>query len=64
MLREITKFLEEAVGFNVHDMIRNAYLATRAEMSEAERKQFYDRYIKNMRLVIDKDGNVWVALGQ
>ena len=36
------KFLEEAVSFNVHDMLRNAYLATRAEMSEAERKQFYD----------------------
>lgn len=64
MLREITKFLEEEVSFNVHDMLRNAYLATRAEMSEAERKQFYDRYIKNMRLVIDKDGNVSVALEQ
>ena len=64
MQREITKFLEEAVSFNVHDMLRNAYLATRAEMSDAEKKQFYDRYIKNMRLVIDKDGNVSVALGQ
>lgn len=64
MQREITRFLEEAVRLNVHDMLRNAYLATRAEMSEAEKKQFYDRYIKNMRLVIDKDGNVSVALGQ
>ena len=56
--------LQQAVRLNVHDMLRNAYLATRAEMSEAEKKQFYDRYIKNMRLVIDKDGNVSVALGQ
>lgn len=64
MRREIIKFLEEAVDFNVHDMLRNAYLATRAEMSEAEKKQFYDRYIKNMRLEIDKDGNVSIALGQ
>ena len=52
------------MDFNVHDMLRNAYLATRAEMSEAEKKQFYDRYIKNMRLEIDKDGNVSIALGQ
>ena len=64
MQREITKFLEETVNFNVHDMLHNAYLATRAEMSDVEKKQFYDRYIKNMRLVIDKDGNVSVALGQ
>ena len=64
MQREITSFLEDAVSFNVHDMLHTAYLATRAEMSDVEKKQFYDRYIKNMRLVIDKDGNVSVALGQ
>lgn len=64
MLREIRSTLDEALHLNVKEMLRDAYLATRAEMSEAERKQFYDRYIKNMRLVIDKDGNVSVELGK
>jgi hypothetical protein len=64
MLRQVTQTLAEALNLNVNDMLRDAFLATRAEMSEAERKQFYDRYIKNMRLVIDGDGNVSIALGQ
>lgn len=64
MLRQITKTLEDALTLNVNDMLHNAYLATRAEMSEAEKKQFYDRYIKNMHLVIDAEGNISIALGQ
>ena len=64
MLREIRSTLEEALKLNVKEMLRNAYLATRAEMSDAERKQFYDRYIKNMRLLIDKGGDVSISLGE
>ena len=50
------------MDLNVHDMLRNAYLATRAEMSEAEKKQFYDKYIRNMKLVIDEAGNAYLEL--
>lgn len=64
MLRQVKKSLEEALKLNVNDMLRDAYRATRAEMSEAERKQFYDRYIKNMRLSIDANGNAPIALAQ
>lgn len=64
MLRQVKKSLEEALKLNVNDMLRDAYRATRAEMSEAERKQFYDRYIKNMRLLIDANGNAAIALAQ
>ena len=32
-------------------------------MSTSEKKQFYDRYIKKMKLTIDADGEVYVELG-
>lgn len=64
MLREIRSTLDEALKINVNDMLREAYLTTRAEMSKAEQKQFYERYIKSMRLVIGEDGKLSITLGQ
>ena len=64
LLREIRNTLSEALKLNVNDMLHNAYLATRAEMSKAEQKQFYDRYIKPMRLVIGDNGEISITLGQ
>lgn len=64
MLREVRNTLSDALQLNVNDMLKDAYLATRAEMSKAEQKQFYDRYIKSMRLVIGEDGALSIALGQ
>lgn len=64
MLREVRNTLSDALQLNVNDMLKDAYLATRAEMSKAEQKQFYDRYIKSMRLVIGDDGALSIALGQ
>ena len=39
-------------------MVNVALLQTRMEMSKAEQKQFYERYIKSMRLKIAADGTV------
>lgn len=64
MLREVRKTLDASLHLNVKDMLRDAYLATRAGMSSAEQKQFYDRYIKTMRLIIREDGMLSVELGQ
>lgn len=64
MLREVRRALDEALRLNVNDMLHDAYLATRAEMSKAEQKQFYDRYIKSMRLIIREDGMLSIELGQ
>lgn len=63
VLGEVRRFLDEQVSFNVEDMLREAYRLTRADMHGSERQQFYNRYIKPMRLEIDKDGNVTVRLG-
>lgn len=63
LLAEIRGVLEQKVQFNIKDILQEAYRLTRADMSTAEQKQFYNRYIKPMRLVTDAQGNVSVKLG-
>ena len=63
MLKEVKNILRDALKLNVNDMLRKAFLTTRAEMSKSEREQFYDRYIKSMRLVIGDDGNLVIVTG-
>ena len=55
--------LDEIVNFNIQEVLQAAYINTRADMSTSEKKQFYERYIRPMRLVIDPDGEVFVELG-
>ena len=43
-------------------MLNTAMTSARVFMSESERKQFYDKYIRNMYLEIDKDGNISINL--
>ena len=64
MVQEVNRVLDEALHLNVHDMLREVYNITRIDMTEAEQKQFYNRYIKQMKLVIDDNGDVYIALGQ
>lgn len=44
-------------------MMNVAYLQTRIELSKAEEKQFYERYIKTMRIKISADGSVNIEFG-
>lgn len=63
VLREVQAELDEIVNFNIQEVLQAAYINTRADMSTSEKKQFYERYIRSMRLVIDPDGEVFVELG-
>ena len=45
-------------SFNVKEMMNVALLQTRIELSKTEEKQFYERYLKTMRLKIEADGTV------
>ncbi len=60
IFKEMYRYVEEHLQMNVNDMMKEALQATRIEMSSAERKQFYDKHIKPMHLVIQDDGNVTV----
>ena len=63
VLNEVKAELDYQVQFNIQDILHSAYQSTRANLSTGEQRQFYERYIKPMRLEIDKEGNVSVKLG-
>lgn len=58
LTQEIYRYLDQRVRLNVNDMLTEAFRATRIEMSEAERQQFYQKYIRPMSIVIQPDGQV------
>ena len=63
VLDEVKRLLEDEVKFNIQEVLQTAYNRTRANLSSAEKQQFYDRYIKPMRFSIDADGTVGIQLG-
>lgn len=62
VLKEVRKSLDEAVHFNIQELFQEAIRRTRAELSTAEERQFFERYLKPMRFSIDAKGNVGVKL--
>ena len=62
LLREVKRYLEEAVRVNVNDMMNAAYHATRIDLPLSEQKQFYNKYIKPMHFEIDDAGNLSIQL--
>lgn len=64
LLTQIETRINAAVQINLDDLLRQVYLETMVDMTEGEKKQFYNRYIKPMRVVIDAEGNLKIQLGQ
>jgi len=62
LFNELYRYLDNAITLNVNDMLEAAITATRITMTPAEKRQFFDKHIKHMSLVIDPDGNVSVQL--
>ena len=62
LFNELYRTLDDSLRLNVKTMLQDALEATRITMSPAEQKQFYSKYIKNMKLVIDEDGNASLEL--
>ena len=64
LTREIRGMLDDALSFNINEALEEAYRRTRADMSDAERRRFYEKYIKRMHLVIDSSGELYIELGE
>lgn len=62
VVRELHRYLEENFSLNAKEMLMEALYATRVQMTENEKKQFYNRYIKPMYLEIAEDGKVSIHL--
>lgn len=62
LVRETRKYLDFTVRLNVNDLMDHVLAATRANLTDAEKKAFFDKYIKPMHLHIDDNGDVKIEL--
>ncbi len=62
LFNELYKALDDALKLNVNDMFEAALTATRINMSAAAKRQFFEKHIKPMKLIIDEDGNASLEL--
>lgn len=62
LFTELYRRLDDALRLNAIEMLDAAMAATRISMTPAEKRQFYDKHIKRMSLVIDENGNATIEL--
>ena len=55
LFREMQRYLESCLHLNAREMFEEALCDTSIQMTMSERKQFYDKHIRQMRLVLDED---------
>ena len=59
---QMKEYIQERVSLNVNEMLDYVYTQTRIRMSPSEKKQFYDNYVKSMRLCIRDNGDVEIVI--
>lgn len=62
MLAEMKRYLAAHIDLNVTDMMDHLYTSTRAVMSDTEKHQFYQKYVKSLSLVIGDDGTASIQI--
>ena len=62
LFQEMNRYIEDSVQLNLHEMFDEALRATRVDMMPSEKKQFFEKYIKPIRMEIDAEGNVALKL--
>ncbi|MDD4773919.1 MAG: hypothetical protein PHZ09_10030 [Eubacteriales bacterium] len=63
MLRELKSHIGELLNEDVNAMMASIYGRCRIDLSATEKKRFYDKYIKTLRLTINDDGRMKISLG-
>ena len=58
LLGQLQVRLDELVHFNVRVLLQEVNRATRAEMGTREERRFYDKYVRQMKISIDAEGNL------
>ena len=62
IMREMEEYIEEHVRLNLHDMLETALTNARVDMDVYEKKQFSDKYVKTIKMVIEDNGDVKLEL--
>lgn len=61
---EISRHLRDALHLNINEVFDRALWETHIELTPEAKCQFYDKYIRNMTVLIDEEGNVSLALNK
>ena len=62
LYRELNRYIAEHLQFNFQHMLNAALTATRIDMTDAEKRQFFDRHIRPFQATMDKDGQLQITL--
>lgn len=62
LYREMLRYINENLHFNFYDMFDSALTTARIEMSESEKKQFFEKHIKPFKAEIGNDGYLQLRL--
>lgn len=58
IVREMHRYIEKCgPHFNIHDMFIKSLMQVQLHMSDSEKKQFFEKYVKTLTMHIDADGN-------
>jgi hypothetical protein len=55
ILSSAQNYINARVALNVNDMMEHVYQQTRIDMSDLEKKQFYNKFVKSLELKIDDE---------
>ncbi|MBE6985606.1 MAG: NYN domain-containing protein [Ruminococcaceae bacterium] len=58
LFREMYRYIDNTVNLNVNKMFDDALRATRIDMSDSEKNQFFHRYIRTLQMSISENGDV------
>jgi hypothetical protein len=56
--------LESSLRLNINEMVEGLYMKTRVSMTPAEKKNFFEKYVKTLRLAIANDGTASIAVAE
>ncbi|WP_051604904.1 NYN domain-containing protein [Lachnobacterium bovis] len=63
LLMEFRKEIENSISFNVNDIFKKISNETRVNLSEKELEQFYDCYVKPLKITLSDNGKLELELG-
>ena len=64
LLREVSHAIDKALHLNLQDVFQKALERTRLTLTAGEQSQFFQQYIKTIRLVIEDNGCAKLALNR
>lgn len=62
LLQEIQQKLQTVLELNINALTKDAIQTVRADMTEAEQRQFTEKYLRHLKLEVDAEGNVSIMI--